>query len=293
MTTTRHTYSLDGILSIVDTLKDFNCDFEVHKSAYTTEVLHGPHKDVFAMNDMDNSFFNIAQKLKKYYKDNPELIAKASGLLGSRPEYYHNARNLPNKAYNVICYDINSAYLNALLNFEMINRELYRKIGNQPKHIRLKVLGMLARTKVMLKYEAGELTGADLFEADTKPIFLFAVKTIDRLMEDIAQMAGDSFLFYWVDGIYLNSDRLSPETAREIELYILEQGYEMTCDHLQHFKGGRLVDNPRFIQFEYEKQGKKKAFQFSDKNWMLENKMLLDYALAERERKYEKGGDIF
>lgn len=272
----------------IDNLKTQGVKFEVLRSNYTTEIVEEKLKSIYTISDNDFEFFQLAAKLKKYYTDNPHLIAIAEGLSNRKPEYYQNARKIPTKALDCVCYDITSAYLNALKNNGLINQELYSMVSNQPKKVRLKLLGMLARTKTILYYDMGDIIDSDIYESPTKPIFLFAVRAIDELLEQIALISGNAFLFYWVDGIYIDAKKAGTKVLSAIDDFLYQSRYHYTVDFIHDLKAERLEQKPWIVQYSYLKDPSKseeerKTFTFHDKHKIAEMNQYLNELIRKKE----------
>jgi hypothetical protein len=279
-------FDTEVISDHISNLKAEKGKFQVLRSNYTTEIVEPNFKTIYTISDNDFDFFQLAAKLKKYYIDNPELIAKAEGISQRKPEYYQSCRNVPTRAIDCVCYDITSAYLNALKNWNLISEELYYMVANQPKKVRLKLLGMLARTKTILYYENGQIVESDISESPTKPIFLFAVKMIDQLLEELAHIAGPGFLFYWVDGIYINAKQIGHKKLQLIDDHINESGYHYNVEFLSDLRVDRVKDKPWIVQFSYLKNAKsedRKTFTFHDKHVITEMNQYLNELIRKKE----------
>jgi hypothetical protein len=113
---------------------------------------------------------------------------------------------------------------------------------------------MLAGTKHVFKYNGAELLDFEIIEKETKPVFLAAVATIDEILEKTAEIAGNDFLFFWVDGIYLKS-AAKLEKIRELWRSYC---YEFTEEILNNFVVSANDRGKLFVNFE--KNGKIKKF---------------------------------
>jgi hypothetical protein len=170
-------------------------------------------------------------------------------------KYYSISKKLkPGNYGTVYCIDIKAAYPTALKNIGFIDPETYAYLMKQDKQTRLTACGMLAGTKHVFKYNGSELLDFEIIEKETKPVFLAAVATIDEILEKTAEIAGNDFLFFWVDGIYLKSDRKLNKIRELWRSYC----YEFTEEILTNFLVTANNKGKLFVNFE--KNGKTKQF---------------------------------
>lgn len=273
-----HTMDSDPA-AFIKMLIHLKADFIVKNSNYTVEIetKHEKHKYLTTLRDL--SFFGLSSKLKKYYRDHPEIVerCKADALVNGPSQYFNSKPyQIPFHAQRVINIDLKAAYPNILRIYDMISPDLYRRLMQLNKNTRLQVLGSLAGTKTIFQYYQGECVNTSVDESEFKPVFMFAVRNCDLIMEQVAQILGQFYIFYWVDGIYFQND-VFMSMMREIDDYFAEMDLDWSINYLTDFRCSRQGDN---ISFEYKKDGRMKGpLVFPDKTLVMEKKKIRDYFL--------------
>lgn len=273
-----HTMDSDPA-SFIRMLMYTKADFVVRNSNYTMEIETEKEKHKYLTTLRDLTFFGLSSKLKKYYRDHPELveICKQDAMVNRQSQYFNSKPyQVPFHAQRVINIDLKAAYPNILRIYDLISPQLYKALMQLDKNTRLQVLGSLAGTKTIFQYHQGECVNTSVEESEFKPVFMFAVRNCDLIMDDIAQMLGDFYIFYWVDGIYFQND-VPMNIMKGIDEYFAEMTLEWSISYLTDFKCRRSGDN---ISFEYKKDGRLKGpLVFPDKTLVLEKKKIRDYFL--------------
>jgi hypothetical protein len=275
-----HTHTMDSDpAAFIKMLIHLKADFIVKNSNYTVEIETKNEKHKYLTTLRNLEFFGLSSQLKKYYRDHPEIVekCKTDALVMSKPEYFSSKPyQIPFEAQRVINIDLKAAYPNILRIYDMISPELYRKMMQLDKNTRLQVLGSIAGTKTIFQYHQGECVNTAVDESEFKPVFMFAVRNCDFIMEQIAQILGQFYIFYWVDGIYLQNDVFHTQ-MQEIDSLMAEMDLEWSISYLTDFKCKRIGDN---ISFEYKKDGRLKGpLVFPDKTLVMEKKKIRDYFL--------------
>ena len=92
--------------------------------------------------------------------------------------------------------------------------------------------------------------------------FFFVIQQITDLMAWAADIAGDDFLFYWVDGIFLKPT-ISKKKLQEITGIFAEQGYYYKYENVKNFSVVRENDK---LYINMIKNGDEKPYTMYDKN---------------------------
>lgn len=102
-------------------------------------------------------------------------------------------------------FDVNMAYYNAAYNLGIIGDEFYRECQDLDKPDRLMLIGCLATKKRHSVYVSGHLVARpySVYNEELRSAWFNIVANVNECLESFANAAGNRFLFYWVDGIYL------------------------------------------------------------------------------------------
>jgi hypothetical protein len=237
-----------------ETAEFLGLEHETILTTYTSQIKTGvPEIDLYLLSSKQPfKVFAAHAKVKKAVKNSG---LEFPDLTDADLKYYQISKRLkPGNFGNVFCIDIRAAYPTALKNIGFIDAETYEYLMKQDKQTRLTACGMLAGTKHVFKYNGAELLDFEIIEKETKPVFLAAVATIDEILEKTAEIAGNDFLFFWVDGIYLKS-AAKLEKIRELWRSYC---YEFTEEILNNFVVSANDRGKLFVNFE--KNGKIKKF---------------------------------
>lgn len=200
-------------------------------------------------------FFFLVNQLKNKILEKKELLDKYRGEYFINPynvEYFDFSKTLKNYALdegsvyrinNCLEIDIVKAYYNALLVLGFIDLPFYQKCIGIPKADRLRLVGSIATVKTVQEYIKGEKVNEFIEQnsALRDVWWLICLKvsqamqvlraTVDRL--DITHSKKEkSFLFYWVDGIYLRE-----LTKEEQKKHDTEDLYTAICTELKETIG--------------------------------------------------------
>lgn len=196
---------------LIKQLKEQKQDFEVRKTTKSTLIKFGKFSYMYADSHFKNMHLNLFQQLKKEVHSNiiknkivvPEIV-KSKYFDHRQFEKIGEGEFLTFN--NVIEFDINKAYYNVLKKFKYISEDFYNKCIKLPKNIRLALVGSLATKKTIFYYQKGELLYFE-DEADDllRRVFFHLVEYTDMVLDRFSKLSKDHFLFYWVDGIYLNN----------------------------------------------------------------------------------------
>jgi hypothetical protein len=246
----------------IDQLIIKKANFTVKSTNYTTEVIQNGISYLFSASKNTNfRLFGTYQTLKAQVKkiNTPSY----EGLIS----YFRlNLNNILNSNSSIIIdevinIDITAAYATTLLNKKYIDKKLFDKIMLLPKLERMAVVGMLATKKHIFDFEKGEQINCSVeTDAQKRNIFFEASHSVNEIMEYCANIAKEDFLFFWVDGIYLKTDKYK----KEIQEYISSQQYQYRTETLKNFTA-HITEN-KTIFVTYEKGEKKKEFNLPVSN---------------------------
>lgn len=152
--------------------------------------------------------------------------------------------------------DLNSAYLQTLLNLGIIRKKTFHWINDRLTKVeRLVAVGLLAKQKTVLRYEKGKEI-KELEKKETSPhryLFNCVVQEVNDVMQEVKEEYKDQFLFYWVDGAYFTNEW----TALGVQQMFEKRGYPAKIEHLTDF---RVRDRFGIMEVTFKKDGKGKMF---------------------------------
>lgn len=188
---------------------------------------------------LDNDIGYIDRDTMKYY----------SARLIDKPLYRH-------KAYNI---DINAAYPTCLFKSKLIDERLYNKLMLLLKDERLASIGMLASRKRKFTIQAGEVVSYEDNESPYAKYFFYCVRTIAELIFQCEVLSGLSFVYSWVDGLYVTDLR----TAERCRRLLTEAGYRSTVSVVTDFQYTPLENK---LRITFTKDGENKLFNIPIEN---------------------------
>lgn len=161
---------------------------------------------------------NLIKSVKDYVVKN-EITAKCN----RKNIQYINRELMSNGTFKKNLYeiDLKSAYWYFAFRDNHISKEIYDRGNNTnsiSKKARLIALGNLAKVKTVIEFDGAKFTTESKFirSDDTENIFFSASAKTDAVMNRLKLIAGDSYLFYWCDAIFVNSEKAKDD----IESYL-------------------------------------------------------------------------
>ena len=245
---------------LIEQAKAAKMGYTLKSSTYTLEIIT-PFSDFYFMQDkMNPRCFGAASGIKKdinSYLEQLKAFGEPPPIIDRRVNYYQFA--LPDRLkktgqtiYNI---DIKSAYASVLKRHELITEKTALNLASLPKKDRLASVGMLASNKHCYSFAPdNELVGIEYIEGELSDYFYFCIRHTQRLMDNIREILGNDFLFYWVDGIYFEDIR----HRGKIEEYLKEEGYRNSFDILDNF---HAFENNKQFTIYFSKEGKPKLFK--------------------------------
>ena len=242
--------------------KDMKLDFCIKNSSYSTIIETETNQVRFITNNYSNAVFMAAQKIKSDVTKSELGKSIMAGHYATAN--YDSANGQPDGKWDkIINIDITSAYATCLLNSKLISKETYLFLQKIPKTERLPAMGMLARNQLIINFEKGEPISNERFTADTAQIFFYIISEINKMMQTVMQMAGDHFLFYWVDGIFLKQD-IPVKLLDQIENVFLHKNYSVKYESVKDLEWKREEDS---VVITMIKNGENKRYAFKDRNY--------------------------
>jgi len=173
---------------------------------------------------------------------------------------YIDKSTIKNGTYKKNLYeiDLKSAYWNFAYKNKFISKEIFER-GNNKRNIskkaRLISLGNLAKRRAFIEFDGFEFSKV-IFESsdNTENIFFKVSRQVDMIMNQLKVIADKNYLFYWVDAIFVNSEKAKNEIEEFLKAENIEfktilinkilktQGYIKVWDELH--------DKPRPFIFE-------------------------------------------
>jgi hypothetical protein len=258
-------------------------NFSVRSSTYSTTItLPNGNKLKFYKNKYDDRVF-IANKLilKDLKGKNVDHI-----INGNFKKINYDSKN-GLEAFdgkNVINLDISSAYASTLLNEKLITRKTFDFLQKLRKFERLPAIGMLARKSMIFTYENGDCMETDIDLSPNAQVFYYLIEKVEEAMQEAKHIAGDHYLFHWVDGIFIDAS-LSKRKIAQIENVFKKRHYMYKYEVVENMKVWREEDD---IWVDMIKNGESKKFSFIDRNFQKNIQSLLE-ALADN---YEKHASL-
>jgi hypothetical protein len=167
-----------------------------------------------------------------------KTAANAPSNAPSKPLSSSNS-NIIKRVTNI---DIKKAYPYAFYNLGFIRKGVLKYLLNLDesgnKISRLKGMGILAKQKVVNSYGSGKMSKSEIIQdVYLRACFFNACKVIDDIMISCSQFSGRDMLFFWVDGIYINTTtKRGREVAKKICKFIKSSGYKYSREVLRDFK---------------------------------------------------------
>lgn len=200
-------------MHMVKQLCKIGADFKLQSTTKSKIVIYKGTKYLFADSHFNNSDLGLFQKLKREVRKNIE-DKKLIPPEFEKSKYFRTEifKPIGKGEYlefdDVLEFDINKAYYKAALILGYISEQFYKACLELKKDLRLALIGSLATKKITLIYEDGKLNEEkhDVTEdTELRKVFFHLVTYIDRCLFSFSELAGDNFLMYWVDGIYLKN----------------------------------------------------------------------------------------
>ena len=252
----------EKIIELVGRLNADRVDFEIQRTGYTCKIIvPSENKDYFfSTSGGSKSFLFFSSKLKSEVKD--QFYPDARNGIN-----YYNFGAVGNLLPEMYCVDLNSAYLQSAFNEKMISEDCFTYGNKLSKNDRLKGFGSLATLKTIYSMTAGEVSNVKIVRSPTESVFFQTCKNVGKLLSE-AVLIGDSFVFYWVDGIYVANLKDAELIADFFEAHHFPS-------KLEHLTDCKLSPNKTLLS--YNKEGKRKIFTLPKKYSKLTDEKIIDF----------------
>ena len=248
---------------LVTRYKALKLNFKIKHSNYNTHIIGEQSTIKFIQKEHSVKVFIAFNKIVKDLKASPQT----AHILGHdySTENFNSKYGLRPCSYSkIVNLDITSAYPYCLHINKLITSDTFNYLMKMPKNERLPAIGMIAKKSLFINFENGEATSQDVVKGPYANIFYFVIAQITELMEHAAEIAGDDFIFYWVDGIFLRPGISKDKLEKIIEIFD-EQGYTYKYEDVKDFSVKR-DDNGNKLMISMTKNGQVKPYEMYDKN---------------------------
>lgn len=247
--------------SIIRQYKEAGLDFQVKHSNYNTQIIGQETVLKFIQTEHSIKVFVAYNKIVSDLKKSDKTLEILQQDWST--ENFDSKNGLkPCKYKTVLNLDITSAYPYCLFINKLISQDTFNYLMALPKSERLPAIGMIAKKSVWIDYSNGKASNWDVKTGEYANIFFFVIQQITDLMAWAADIAGDDFLFYWVDGIFLKPT-ISKKKLQEITGIFAEQGYYYKYENVKNFSVVRENDK---LFINMIKNGEEKPYTMYDKN---------------------------
>ena len=247
--------------SIIKQYKEAGLDFQVKHSNYNTQIIGQESVIKFIQTEHSIKVFIAYNKIVADLKKSDKTVEILQGEWST--ENFDSKNGLKPCSYKtVLNLDITSAYPYCLFINKLICLDTFNYLMALPKNERLPAIGMIAKKSVWIDYQKGKATTWDVKTGEYANIFFFVIQQITDLMAWAADIAGEDFLFYWVDGIFLKPT-ISKKKLQEITGIFAEQGYYYKYENVKNFSVVRENDK---LYINMIKNGDEKPYTMYDKN---------------------------
>lgn len=197
-----------------------------------------------------------------------------------------------NDVYEV---DLDEAYWKTALNEGIISKELYDegckfKFENLDKEetaykkkVRLIALGSLAKQKSYYEFSGKKIIRRDPIKSVlTENVWYTIVKKVSDIMTSAQKIAGNDFLMFWVDGIYIKGH----ENVEKIQDYFHSKGYESKVKKIHKFYYKNRIIHSQDTELENKEDIR--TFNLPALNKKRKKTLFSNLELIETAKKYSK-----
>lgn len=212
-------------------LKDAHIPFKMICSNYTIEVQADGLEKKFVANMQSKRTFAAFSKLKSNVSKKPVPDI-------TRDELHYFLHNFKENLYvgDVVNIDLKSAYATILYKDGYIAEDTFKYVCAGTKQERLASVGMLASRKKHFDFDhtgCVRENGYDEVVSPTSNFFFHAVKRTFDIMTTLKALAGEDYLFTWVDGIYIWPNE---QTVMRCVEYLNSTGFGHKVERLRDFE---------------------------------------------------------
>lgn len=149
--------------------------------------------------------------------------------LVKEPVYYHYGKSLKDSEYipDIYCIDIKSAYWQTAYGLGLITDAMYKKGNEVSKKTRLAAIGSLAKKTTTYSFDGKEQKLISKNYEETEFLWNIICNIVGDVLMDASSAAGEDFLFFWVDGIFIKEGAIDAVTN-----VFIKSGYEFSVKKL-------------------------------------------------------------
>ena len=271
----------------MDFLIESKQNFSVRSSTYSTTItLPNGNKLKFFKNKYDDHVFIANKLILKDMKTKNNINEIVSGNF--QKINYDSKNGLePFEGTNIINIDISSAYASTLANHGLISKRTFDFLQRLKKFERLPAIGMLARKSMVFTYESGKCIDTNIDLSKDAQVFYFLIQKVEEVMQQAKAIAGEHYLFHWVDGIFIDGV-IDQKKLAQIENVFKKCNYAIKYERIDYLRVWREDDD---ICVDMLKNGEQKLFSFIDRNLQKNVTALLE-ALADNYESKSTGGSL-
>lgn len=260
----------------MDFLIESKQNFLVRSSTYSTTItLPNGNRLKFFKNKYQDHVFIANKMILKDMKTKNNIDEIVSGNF--QKINYDSKNGLePFEGTNIINIDISSAYASTLANHGLISKRTFDFLQRLKKFERLPAIGMLARKSMVFTYEDGTCVDTEIDLSKDAQVFYFLIQKVEEAMQQAKAIAGEHYLFHWVDGIFIDGV-IDQKKLAQIENVFKKCNYAIKYEQIDYLRVWREDDD---IWVDMLKNGEQKLFSFIDRNLQKNVTALLE-ALAD------------
>ena len=245
----------ENVKGFLEYIKTNGEPYTLSISNYTTKITSPSINKSFLKTMRNNAFFAGYSKIKSDVKNKP-----VPDLGSSDVSYFEHNFSKDYFISHAVNIDLKSAYSTALYNSGVISDSTFLYLSKLKKLDRLATVGMMASKKVLFHYDdKGKLKTFERVVNPLQGFFYYCVREVQKIMNELREIAGSDYLFTWVDGIYIakGSDKIE-----DMKMYLNEIKYPFTVDDLTDFQ---VHFKERKINVSFLKGDSKKVFNIPAK----------------------------
>lgn len=215
--------------------------FEIQNDTWKIKTKDSVVSTQFSNYSIDD--INFIRMLKEYIIKNGTHLNCKKRISKKSPVYYQYSKNIsPGMSFDkIINVDINSAYWETANMLKLMSTELYKKGLTLKKQTRLAAIGSLAKTVLVYEFDGkNDSFVTKIKNHETEFLWNIISGIVGELLIKAAKAAGNDFLFFWVDGIYLKGNAVN----KVIDVF-QKAGYQSkisTIESMQVFENKIIIN---------------------------------------------------
>lgn len=249
-----------GLQNHINYLKTFKEDFTVEYKGSIVNIYTENELFKYMSGYIDKSAFCAYNMLKKDIK----ISDKLGEILQHKPEknmWYSNSSFIQEGEFDYLYHiDLSSAYTRSLFNEKIISQKSFEFCENIAKINRLISLGLFAKRTDIYTYELGKVVNYESEKSDLRNVFFYSAFQVDLIMNELKDVLGDCYVFFWFDGIYYFLKNRQENDAKK---YLLMNNLPYHNEILTECTIYKLFP---MIEFCFRKSGKPYRFFLKDKH---------------------------